>query len=211
MTRPLSQLIHFPFQIGTDSPIVMTLHRYNTYAGSMRDTGLAVNPNGRVLGLESTKGVYLGRKIVGYTWFVGPLEQPSPVHFGDSLMELERFFWDQIDQQETEEALLPFLVGEEQGAIMAIAMAGAVPDLLSGVVAIDVAFPTVPGWEPPLAPLDGLPVLLVNPIDGESLVKTLEEWGATVTTITTPDGATPLDDIRIWIGAQAVRTHRKGS
>jgi hypothetical protein len=187
----------------------MTLHRYNTYAGSMRETGLAVNPSGRVLGLESTKGVYLGRKIVGYTWFVGPLEQPSPVHFGDSLMELERFFWDQIDQQETEKAILPFLVGEEQGAIMAIAMAGATPDLLSGVVAIDVAFPTVPGWEPPLAPLDGLPVLLVNPTDGESLAKTLGDWGASVTTISTPDGTAPLDDIRVWLSEQPVRTRRK--
>jgi hypothetical protein len=209
MERPLSQLIHFPFQTGTGSPIVMTLHRYNTFAGSMRDIGLAVNPDGRVLGLESTKGVYLGRNIVGYTWFVGPLTQPSPVHFGDSMLELERFFWDQIDRQETDDALLPFLVGDEQGAIMAIAMAGAVPDLLSGVVALNVDFPTVPGWEPPLAPLDGLPILLVNPVDGPSLTKTLNSWGASVTSISTPDGTLPLEDIRSWVAEQPVRTHRK--
>lgn len=81
---------------------------------------------------------------------------------------------------------MPFLLGVEQGAIMALAAAAAVPDLLSGIIAIGGTSPIVPGWEPPLAPLDGLPMLLIvpgeNPVEtpgvlvGEMLGKTLSYW-----------------------------------
>ncbi len=76
--------------------------------------------------------------------------------------EIERFLWDEIDRQRPGPAELPILIGVEQGAIMALAAAAAVPDLLSGVIAIDGCLPVVPGWTPPLAPLDGLPILLLG-------------------------------------------------
>ncbi len=164
MQRPLSQLVYAPVQTGNGTPTIITLHRHDAFADEMRDIGMAMNPSGRVLGLQSGKGVYVGRDITGYTWFLGPLDQPSPIHFGDALAEIERFLWDEIDRSSASEPELPFLVGDEQGAIMALAAAAAVPDLLSGVVAINGALPVVPGWEPPLAPLDGLPILLVNPV-----------------------------------------------
>jgi pimeloyl-ACP methyl ester carboxylesterase len=211
MDRPLSQLIHFPFQTGAGSPTVMTLHRNNAYAESMREIGLAANPDGRVLGLQSTKGVYLGRDIVGYTWFVGPLTQPSPVHYGDAMLELERFFWDQIDRQEGDLAQLPFLIGIEQGATMALAMAAATPDLLSGVIAIDAIFPTVGGWEPPLAPLSGLPILLAGRppagelppavLTGDRLAETFRSWGGDVS-LSEEAG----DNLRVWLANQPVRS-----
>jgi predicted esterase len=208
MQRPLSQLIWARFQEIPGTRRILTLHRYNAFLDAMRAIGLAINPDGTVIGVQAAKGVYLGRDIVGYTWFVGPMQQPSPVHFGDGMQDLERFLWDEVDRQEADEAALPFLVGDEQGAIMALAMAGAVPDLLSGVVAINATFPTVPGWEPPLAPLEGLPVLLVNSAGGEALIATLESWGAAVTTIAGPNGEIPLDEIRAWIGSQPIRTTR---
>lgn len=209
MQLPLSQLIYARFRESDNPRRIITLHRNGEFLDRMRDVGLAVSRDATVLGLQASKGVYLGRTVVGYTWFVGPLEQPSPVYYGDSMQEIERFLWDEIDRQEGEEAVLPFLVGDEQGAIMVLAMAGAVPDLLSGVVAINATFPTVPGWEPPLAPLTGLPILLVNAADGARLTETFEGWGGVVTTTSGPAGELPVDEIRSWIEALPVRKSRK--
>jgi pimeloyl-ACP methyl ester carboxylesterase len=220
MPRPLSQLIHARIQEGCGSPRVITLHKHNQRAEDVRDYGLAAAPNGRVIGLESYKGIYIGREIVGYTWFVGPLDRPSPLFFGDALSEIERFLWDEIDRQEPSEAELPFLVGVEQGGIMALAAAGAAPDLLSGMIAIDAFLPIVPGWEPPLAPLDGLPVLLVarenatpapaGVLAGDDLAKTLRAWGASVEIAKVSPDAIPQAEMAGWISRQDVR-HRSTS
>jgi predicted esterase len=216
MTRNLSQMTYAPFQPGQEGPTVLTLHRYNEFADGMRELGLAVNPTGRVVGLQSTKGVYVGRNIVGYTWYLGPQLRPSPVHFGDSLAELERFLWDEVDRQHPGPARLPFLVGDEQGAIMALSMAAVAPDLLSGVIAINAALPLVPGWEPPLAPLNGLPFLLVNPLDhsmgdarvltGSELAAQLEEWGGSVTTLLGEEGSgiVSVEQVAEWMARQPV-------
>lgn len=210
MDRPLSQLIHFPLQIGERSKTLMTLHGYNAFGDSIRELGLATNPGGRVLGLQAGKGVYLGRDIVGYTWFVGPLQQPSPVHYGDAMQELERFFWDEIDRQDRDDAELPFLLGIEQGATMALAMAAATPNLISGVIAIDAIFPTVLGWEPPLAPLDGLPILLArDPVGatfpdhvlvGDRIAETFTAWGGEVSR--TEEAG---DELAEWLSNRPVR------
>jgi predicted esterase len=104
----------------------------------------------------------------------------------------------------------------EQGAIMALAAAVAVPDFLSGVIAIEGRFPLVPGWEPPLAALNDLPVLIVDPTEGiarqpgmltgTSLVEQFEEWGAAVTRHVTPNSGIPADVMRRWVSEQKVRT-----
>jgi predicted esterase len=226
MPLPLSQLIYSRFQESASSRRVITLHGYNQFLDATKEFGLALNPDGVVLGLQASKGVYLGRTIVGYTWFVGPLDQPSPVHFGDGMQEIERFLWDEVDRQAPAEAALPFLVGDEQGAIMALAMAAAVPDLLSGVVVINASFPLVPGWDPPLVPLNELPILLVNPqappkarssaaprhevLYGDALQAVLTEWGATVNIEDDKSGAVPTDRIKEWIARQPVRFRGSG-
>ncbi|HYH11248.1 MAG TPA: hypothetical protein VD789_02745 [Thermomicrobiales bacterium] len=215
MKRPLSQLIYTRVQEGEGSPRVITLHKHNQHARDVADYGTAVAPTGRVTGLESYKGVFIGWNIVGYTWFIGPFEQPSPLYFGDALAEIERFLWDEVDRQEGGQAELPFLVGVEQGAIMAIAAAAAVPDLLSGVIAIDGFLPMVPGWDPPLAPLEGLPILLIDPVDepdrgqsvlgGETLVSTLRAWGGDVTRLVAPAEPVPAGAMAEWMRARAPR------
>lgn len=209
MQLPLSQLIYARFRESGSPRRIIALHRYNEFLEGMREIGLAVHPDAAVIGLQSSKGVYVARSIVGYTWFVGPLAQPSPVHFGDSLQEIERFLWDEIDRQTGESAALPFLVGDEQGAIMALSMAGATPDLISGVIAFNATLPVVPGWEPPLAPLDGLPVLLVGAPNGDDVTRTLESWGAKVTTLESVDGELPLAAIRDWLERQPIKTREK--
>ena len=182
----------------------------------MQEYGLAAAPHGRIIGLQSYKGVYVGRDIVGYTWYIGPLAQPSPVYFGDGLAEIERFLWDEIDRQAPGPAELPFLIGVEQGAIMALAAAAAVPDLISGVIAIDGFLPVVPGWTPPLAQLDGLPILLLGSarnvppnadvLTDDVLAETFSSWGGTVEQAANPTDSVPGEVMADWIGRQAVRT-----
>jgi hypothetical protein len=112
MPRPLSQLVYTRIQDGTGGPRVITLHRHDGHGGDLRDYGLAAAPTGRVIGLESYKGVFVGRTITGYTWFIGPMRQPSPVFFGDAMAEIERFLWDEVDRQGSDgSAELPFLLG----------------------------------------------------------------------------------------------------
>lgn len=212
MKRPLSQLIHARIQEGSGSPRIITLHDYNQHARDVSAYGLVAGPDARIIGLESYKGVFIGHAIVGYTWFVGPNEQPSPVFFGDALAEIERFLWDEIDRQETSRAELPFLIGVGQGAIMALAAAAAVPDLLSGVIAIDGFLPIVPGWEPPLAPLDGLPVLTLEAgqgpdgvLAGERLEAVYREWGAEITRGSFTRGEIPEVEMSTWLASHSPR------
>ncbi|HEY8446140.1 MAG TPA: hypothetical protein VIL01_03465 [Thermomicrobiales bacterium] len=219
MHRPLSQLIYARIQEGQGSPRIITLHNDNQFAPDVKEYGLAAAPTGRIIGLESFKGVYQGRKIIGYTWFIGPMDQPSPISFGDTLSEIERFLWDEIDRQGGgPDAELPFLIGVEQGAIMALAAAAAVPDLLSGVIAVRGFLPVVPGWSPPLAPLAKLPILLAGePVGikggervliGDRLVATLEEWGGVVERADAPPGTVPGEAMANWIKRQTIRYYR---
>lgn len=214
MSRPLSQLIYTRIQDIPAAPRIITLHRHNQFAPDVQEYGLAAAPNGRVIGLESFKGLFVAREIVGYTWYLGPELQPSPIFFGENLAEIERFLWDEIDRQQTDTAELPFLVGVGQGGIMALAAAAAVPDLLSGVIAIEACLPVVGGWSPPLAPLDGLPVLIVDPpqvpegdsiISGQALADTFTAWGGTVTREIAPAGEVPTELLGRWTAEQPIR------
>ncbi len=130
-------------------------------------------------------------------------------------MELERFLWDEVERQAPADAVLPILLGIEQGAIMAIAAALAVPDLLSGVIAIEGRYPVVPGWEPPLAPMNGLPVLLVDPpggiapapnmLSGNDLVQQLNAWNASARQVFAGDTGEFPSILAPWVAAQEIR------
>jgi predicted esterase len=218
MRRPFSQLHYTRFQdpaptAGT--PTIITLHGYNRRGKEYGEYARAAAPNGRLLGLESYKGVFVEKEITGYTWYLGPLTAPPPVYYGDALMEIERFLWDEVERQAPNDAVLPILLGVEQGAVMAIAAALAVPDLLSGVIAIEGRYPIVPGWEPPLAPLNRLPVLLVDPPEGvapapnmligDALVQRLNAWHASASHVYAPDAGIPAEILASWVAAQEIR------
>ncbi len=213
MPRPLSQLIYSNIQAGTGTPLVITLHDYNQFGPDVAAWGKTAAPNGTVIALESYKGVFLMRDIVGYTWFLGPNTAPSPSFFGDSLQEIERFLWDTIDRSGETKPELPYLVGIGQGGIMAIAAALAVPDLLSGVIAIDAFMPVVGGWDPPLAPVNNLPILLINPVEtgkprvleGDQLVSQLTDWGARVDTHPAIEDPAETQVLAKWIEANETR------
>ena len=219
MKRPLSHLVYTNVQSGSTSPRIITLHRYNQRASDVVAYARAAAPEGRITALESYKGVYQGRIITGYTWLIGPAECPSPVYFGDALAEIERFLWDEVDRQEGDTAELPFLLGVGQGSIMALAAAAAVPDLLSGVIAVEGFLPIVPGWEPPLVPLNGLPVLVLETgepqpdtvLAGERLESTLTTWGANVSRQPVLAGEIPGKAMASWLANRSPRSRREPS
>lgn len=217
-SRPLSQLTYTRFQDPApraDAPTIITLHGANDRGKHFEAHARAAAPAGRLLGLESYKAIFAGKTITGFTWYPGPLTSPPPPFFGDALMELERFFLDEVDRQATDAPALPFLLGVEQGAIMALATALAVPDLLSGVIAIQGRFPLVSGWEPPLAPVDHLPILIVDPpagvpaaermLTGDALVDQLRQWNADVRHEVAPEGEIPADLLSEWVRNQPIR------
>lgn len=212
--RPLSQLRYDRLQNGS-GPTLITLHKHNQFSDGVADLARGVAPDSAILGLESFKGIFVGRDIVGYTWYLGPIDRPAPVFFGDSLAEIERFLWDFLDGQAREEPVRPFLLGVEQGAVMALATALAVPDLLSGVIAVDGALPLVPGWDPPLAPLDGLPLLILGELEtspdhpalrATALAQQLDRWGGRSSYVAPTIELDREQAIQGWLATQSPRT-----
>jgi predicted esterase len=127
-------------------------------------------------------------------WYAGESEgRPDPTTFGDCLFQVEQFVLDVLDGQRQPRPA--FLLGLDQGAVLALAATEVIPDRLGGVLAICGYLPEVPGWEPPIRALADLPVLLVNdpndPALPEPLVsrttRRLSDEGATLTTVKIPD------------------------
>ena len=94
-TRPLSNLRYERIQETSTSPILIVLHDHNQNGSAYAELARSLAPRARIVGLESYKGVYVGREITGFTWYPGPIEQPPPIFFGDSLIEIEKFLLDQ--------------------------------------------------------------------------------------------------------------------
>lgn len=211
--RPLSALRYERIQETGGSPRLITLHDHNQNGDAVAELARAVAPGAHVIGLESYKGVYIGREITGFTWYPGPIDQPPPVFFGDSLIEIEKFLLDELDRQASTSPERPFLLGVRQGAVLALAAALVAPDALSGIIAVEGMLPTVPGWSPPLAPLDGLPILLAGAFapaklraavtTGPALAEQLTNWGAAVSLC--PFDANAPGEIERWLSAQAPR------
>lgn len=170
-----------------------------------------------IVAVEASKGVWHGKRVVGYTWFMGDEDRPAPLAFGGSLEELEAFLLDTLDRRRPDDRTLPYLAGAGQGGTMALSLAAAQPDRISGAIAIDALFPDVPGWNPPLAPIDGLPVLVVdtgkigaNPShlrapSGDEIVRRFAAWGADARTVSTPDGEATLVAVAAWLAEHPPR------
>jgi predicted esterase len=108
----------------------------------------------------------------GFTWYLGEeVGRPEPATFGESLWQCEQFILGVEDRQR---AQLPiFLVGYGQGAVLALALAGVVPESLAGVVAISGYYPYIRGWSLPVQELQRLPILLINDPADSSIPHTL--------------------------------------
>jgi phospholipase/carboxylesterase len=99
----------------------------------------------------------------GHSWFFNFADDsPEPATFGDCLMELEALVYDIREQYS--EKLPIFLLGIDQGAVLALGLCGVVPDYLAGVAAIGGYLPRIKGWTPPYRDFANMPLLLI--VDG---------------------------------------------
>jgi predicted esterase len=102
----------------------------------------------------------------GFTWYFGSdIGHPEPATFGESLWQVEQFVYDLKDGLAEDRQF--FLLGFDQGAVLALMLACIVPELLAGVAAVRGFLPEIRGCSPPIEDLKELPVLLVyDPHDG---------------------------------------------
>jgi len=97
----------------------------------------------------------------GFTWYWGEeVCRPEPATFGESLWQLEQFVCDVRDRHNVKRSI--FLVGHDQGAVLAATTVGIMPELLTGVVVICGCLPEIRGWSLPVENAEGLPVLLMH-------------------------------------------------
>jgi len=89
-----------------------------------------------------------------------PLGHLEPGSLGDSLWQLEQFIYDLLDDRPGR-AWPPFLLGYDQGAVMALTLALVIPDYLASVVAIRGYLPDLQSWPIEALEMDNLPVLLM--------------------------------------------------
>jgi predicted esterase len=115
-----------------------------------------------------------GSSADGFMWyFIQELGYPEPATFGEGLWLVEQFIYDVRDRQGAKRPL--FLVGFEQGGVLALTLAAVVPEMLAGVAAICGYWPDIRGWSPPVEDLNRLPVLLVHDADDEEIPAGLVE------------------------------------
>ncbi len=198
------------------TPTLIALHGSGGFADQLVPLCRGVCGSATVIAPQAARPLnmanrsYTPEEDQGYRWYFGDRgAAPEPATLGESLWNLERFVSDVRARQPAQGRL--FLVGFEQGAVVAVTMATIVPDWLAGVVAIGGHLPEIRGWSPPAEQLDGLPFLLLHDPEGsphaiaEDLrtVQNLRARGATVTSAPVPgvdrDPLRATESIRAWL------------
>jgi predicted esterase len=194
---------------GPEEATVIALHGRNGTLDDLVPLASSLGPAVGVFAPEAARGVYDGLELVSHTWFGLRADgEPEPASFGDSLFQLEQFVYDVVDRADGQ-GRLPFVLGYDYGAVLALAAATVIPDFLAGVMAVGGHLPTIPGWDSPVERADGLAVLLVGDAADRDSARRLRQRGAEVTTVEV-DGAHLLGDevaatLRQWLSAVQLR------
>jgi phospholipase/carboxylesterase len=183
---PQSMLIYQELPVAASAATVIGLHaeagdvdQLVPFAGRLGPQFQLIAPQAARPTNPATQG-YVENQ--GYLWFfIQEVGHPEPATFGESLWLLDRFIADVRERQGSDRPL--FLVGYEQGAVLAATLAMVAPEQLAGVVAIGGYVPDISGWSPPVEDVQGLPVLLVHDSDGPATpVELVERTAATLAT-----------------------------
>jgi phospholipase/carboxylesterase len=144
----------------------VVLQRYGGSPDELAPLARALAPGSQILLPDGPRALYTGRALLATYWYVATDHtRPDGPSFGDVLFHVEQFLLD-VEERRGGDRAGTLLLGDEQGAVLALAMAVVRPELLTGVVALRGCLPEVAGWEPLASDLDGLPVLLVvDPAD----------------------------------------------
>lgn len=136
----------------------------------------------------------------GYEWYPcenGELQELA--RFGHALASLEQLLVDVLREYR---GVPVYLVGQDQGGSMALALASVMPEYLAGMVSIGGAVPVCPSWSIEERDLAGLPVLLIDGGDAlEASAEALRRQGAEVGLVSHADiGSCALaSTIREWL------------
>jgi predicted esterase len=145
----------------------------------------------------------------GYSWYFSfSAHEPEPATFGDCLIELESLIYDLVSDGQRERVAI---IGFEQGATLALTLAGVIPEKISAVVAIGGCIPHIKGWSLPAQDLQGLPILMVTDEAAEAnlaelsrrSLRSLRALGAEVRiedrTASSQNPLTALEPARDWL------------
>jgi phospholipase/carboxylesterase len=189
---------------------VVALHGGDGGLDDLAPLARSLDSHLEIVAVEAPRRVWNPQAVV-HTWFsIQEPGHPEPVTFGDSLVQLEQLVYDVAAGRKDASAPV-FLLGYDQGAMLALAISLAVPDYLSGVIAICGCLPQIAGWPLPDRPMASLPVLLVyDPEDSElpaDLVEATESEllkRSGVPTLRPVSGARELDpkvvaEVRNWL------------
>lgn len=202
--RTRSVLIHTRSGAATpDRASVILLHgRYGDHT-ELDDLKEVAAEERSVYSLRAPRTQTSGHDIVGYYWYVGDTPcQPEASTFGDALQQVERFILDRAEENSGEGFVL---IGRDEGAVLALVLAGVWPELVRGVGAINPCVIDVPkSWELPQRSLDGMSVLLTasdswdegSPSRLTSMQQHFESKGAHVLTST---AAQRVEVFRDWL------------
>jgi phospholipase/carboxylesterase len=122
---------------------IVALHGSGGWVDDLALLARSLGTDLRVVLPEAARGLVTFRETVGHVWYGGRrIERPEPSSFGDSLAQLERFLHDVRERAVEGEPADPWLLGYDQGAVLALALAAIAPDLVAGVMAICGCLPT---------------------------------------------------------------------
>jgi predicted esterase len=142
---------------------VVALHGGGGWLDDLGPLARSLGDDLRVVLPEAPRSLVTFRETVGHVWYGGRrVERPEPSSFGDNLAQLERFLHDVRERAGPGEPERPWLLGYDQGAVLALALAAIAPDLVAGVMAVCGCLPAFPAPDP-LDPVPSdRPVLLVG-------------------------------------------------
>ena len=217
---PHSALVYrdVPPEVGPARATIIPLHGNLESLDSLVPLARTLGSDLRIVAPEAARGVHDSKHfVVAHTWYAcARPERPEPASFGDSLAQIERFIHDVQDRAAPGEGRRPWLLGVREGAVMSLAAAGVLPDLVSGVIAVCGAIPEIRDWHPLSGEAEGLPILLVSDPDDAHMplervrqdVDALQSWGATVTYLELPAaralGPEVAKALREWLDERTV-------
>lgn len=166
---------------------IIALHGYGGTFEQLLPLARSLGAGASIYAPEAPRPVFphYGEKEAGQLWFfMQAVGVPEPPLFGDSLYQVEQFLLDVVEEEgaETNPRRPIFLLGYDQGALLALSLGCIWPELLGGIIAIQGYLPEIPGWSPPDLKMNGLPALLVyDPQPGEPPIELVRRSVAELT------------------------------
>jgi phospholipase/carboxylesterase len=150
---------------GDPAGVLMALHGHGGGVDQLQPLCCAVNQSLSVVLPLAWRTLHLHGMVEsedpGHSWFFNFDDgSPEPATFGDCLMELEALVYDIREQYSASVPI--FVLGIDQGAVLALGLCGVVPDYLAGVAAIGGYLPKIKGWTPPYEDFANMPLLLIR-------------------------------------------------